>query len=82
MDSDTHVMESFDRTNRIGLTRLRTFTVLGMKVRAHNAGCAQSFREDRKVGLIYGQVCDADDHSKVYGWGQGSRELDFCVYCG
>ena len=61
---------------------LRMFTVLGVKVKAHNAGCAQSFREDRKAGLIYGRVCDADDHSKVYGWEEGSMELGFCVYCG
>lgn len=62
--------------------KLRTFTVNGRKVYAHNATCASSFREDRKHGLIYPPVCDADDRSKVYGWEEGSRELGFCVYCG
>lgn len=62
--------------------KLRTFTVFGRKVMAHSADCAKSFREDRKAGLIYFQVCDADDRSKVYDWETGSRELGFCVYCG
>jgi len=62
--------------------KLRRFTVNGIKVMAHNATCASSFREDRKQGLIYPPVCDADDHSKVYSWEYGSKELGFCVYCG
>lgn len=62
--------------------KLRVYTVLGRKVLAHSAACADSFREDRKHGLIYPQVCDADDRSKVYNWEAGSRELGFCVYCG
>lgn len=62
--------------------KLHTYTVFGRKVMAHSAACAASFREDRKLGLIYGQVCDANDRSKVYGWEEGSIELGFCVYCG
>ena len=62
--------------------KLRRYTVFGLKVMAHNANCADSFREDRKHGLIYPPVCDADDNSKVYNWETGSVELGFCVYCG
>jgi hypothetical protein len=69
-------------TNEPQGDKLRTYTVFGRKVRAHSAICADSFRQDRKSGLIYPPVCDADNRSLVYGWEEGSRELGFCVYCG
>lgn len=65
------------------MSKLPTYTVFGRKVRAHNVDCASSFREDRKLGLIYGSVAtNATDGAPFLSWEQASVELNFCVYCG
>lgn len=74
-------MTGFSLGEQMG-DKLRVFTVEGIKVMAHDKGCVASFREDRKYGLIYPPVCDADNRNKIYSWMEGSRELGFCVYCG
>jgi len=42
-------------------------------------GCRESYREDRRQGLVYGSVQDED--GKVYGWSWASELFGFCAYC-
>ncbi len=58
---------------------MRTYTVLGRKVKAHDEGCAQSYREDRRAGLIYPAFQTADG---PIAWAEASVRYGFCVYCG
>ena len=50
----------------------------GRKFLACGPGCAESFQEDRKQGLIYGSI---DVKGKLYGWEEGSVVGQFCAYC-
>jgi len=59
---------------------MRTFTVYGAKIRACNAGCADSFRTDRGMSMIYPAV-DLDDGTWT-SWENASHKLHFCAYCG
>ena len=43
---------------------------------AHSRLCADSFKEDRAAGLIYGAVEGCMD------WESSSIEYEFCAYCG
>ena len=70
---------------------MKTFQVLGRKVKAHNALCASSFREDRKHGLIYPAIfvegmnmnpMTAKAGVDYFNREEASMEWDFCVYCG
>ena len=58
---------------------LSIYRVFGRKVRAHNAMCADGFREDRKHGLIYSSY---NVEGTIMSVEQASLECDFCVYCG
>lgn len=64
---------------------LKKFTVFGRKIKAHNAMCADSFRTDRKCGLIYPsyQLIEADGSlGPIVSVEVASVECDFCAYCG
>lgn len=50
-----------------------------MAKRFCNAGCRESYREDRKAGLIYGAMMVMD---KLFGWDKGSFLAGVCAYCG
>lgn len=56
----------------------KTRHVFGRKAMFCCDGCAESFREDRKHGLIYGQIYVGD---KLYSWEAGSIVGEFCAYC-
>jgi len=58
---------------------LKIYKVFGRRVRAHNANCADGFREDRKHGLIYPSYSVDGEIMSVEA---ASIECDFCVYCG
>lgn len=64
---------------------LPIFTVLGRKVRAHNSTCADSFREDRKHGLIYPAIhvyTHTIRDGRPMSHEAASLECNFCCYCG
>ena len=44
-----------------------------------NSYCRNNFEQDRKLGLIYGQV---DIKGIRMGWEEGSLQAGFCAYCG
>ncbi len=52
--------------------------------RACDAGCADSYKTDRRMGLIYGQirVYSEDGSYEDCGWNRGSTLAQTCVYCG
>ena len=59
--------------------KLVTRTVFGRKARFCGAGCAESFREDRKHGLIYPPY---SVDGKIMGVEAASIAAEFCAYCG
>lgn len=66
---------------------LPIYSVLGRKIRAHSAVCAESFREDRKSGLIYPAILVFDSsgpttNGTITNHEQASVECNFCAYCG
>ncbi len=63
---------------------MRTFTVYGRKVKAHDASCADGFRTDRRYGMIYVSplVLEDDGSMKAVSWEEASCIWDYCVYCG
>ena len=60
---------------------MRTYMYNGVRFRAHDVGCADCFKQDRKLGLFYGSFRDQDT-GEISGWEETSMELDFCAYCG
>ena len=58
--------------------KLVTRTVFGRKARFHR-GCDESFREDRKHGLIYSSYLI---DGKLMGVEEASLACEFCTYCG
>ena len=58
--------------------------VFGEKARFCDEGCCESFRCDRKHGLIYGAVWDGPPSKggKAISWEQNSIESGTCAYCG
>ncbi len=63
---------------------MKTFTVYGRKVKAHNAGCADGFRTDRRLGMIYASPLVLEDDGRVtaVSWEEASRIWNYCCYCG
>lgn len=51
------------------------------RFRAHDKECAESFREDREHGLIYGPFLDSNG-SPYLTWEDASYYENFCAYCG
>ena len=67
------------------MAALRTYHINKRPFRAHNANCADGFREDRKRGLIYGSFLIYDqtpEDGRVMGVEEASLACDFCAYCG
>ena len=58
---------------------LRTYTIQGRKARLHPA-CVESFREDRKRGLIYGPY-KREDGAWYMNAEAMSLDCDICPYC-
>jgi len=44
-------------------------------------GCKASYREDRRIGVIYPLVLDRET-GRRYGWEEASELFGFCAYCG
>lgn len=66
---------------------LPLYTVLGRRIRAHSPVCAESFREDRKAGLIYPAILVYDPSlpitsGTITSHETASVECNFCAYCG
>ena len=62
---------------------LRNYTLHGKPYKAH-PGCRQSFREDRKLGLIYGPYVEKDEQGKtrfLKGPEEASVRWNMCAYC-
>lgn len=59
-----------------GNNSMRKYTSSGYRFLACSPGCADSFKEDRKAGLIYGCIPPA------ITWEQSSIIHKFCAYCG
>ena len=59
---------------------MRRYTYRGRKFLACDATCADSFKTDRRYGLIYGSVRIVPDN-RVVSWERGSIECGFCAYC-
>ena len=60
---------------------MKTFQHNKVKFRAHDKGCAESFKEDRRHGLIYGPYAKEDGSLHMCAE-DASMDCDFCVYCG
>lgn len=62
---------------------LRTYTVNSRKCSAHPE-CIEGFREDRKLGLIYGPHRIIEDDGSIR-WARDVEEASFlcgfCAYC-
>ena len=59
---------------------MRKYSAQGEKFLACSPDCADSFRTDRRYGLIYGAVRDVDTN-QVFDWGAASIWFEFCAYC-
>jgi len=62
---------------------LRIYKLNGERYRAHPE-CRQSFREDRKLGLIYGPYARKDKNGRVHflrGPEEASMKWGMCAYC-
>jgi hypothetical protein len=59
---------------------LETYTIGKRKFLACDDSCADGFRTDRRLGLIYGSVRITPEN-RVVGWEEGSVECRFCAYC-
>jgi len=57
---------------------LQTRTVLGAKVTVCSKNCADSFRQDKQMGLIYPQ---GFDNGQYYSWIDWCKKWGKCVYC-
>lgn len=53
-------------------------TVYGATSTFCDPGCRDSFREDRRHGLIYGSILI---EGQIYSWEQGSLLSGQCAYC-
>lgn len=63
---------------------MKKYRVRGKEFMAHDSNCADSFKEDRKHGLIYSsyRVIDDDNNSTIMGVEDASVACGFCAYCG
>ena len=60
---------------------MKTYKVYGKRFFACGSNCASGFKEDRKAGLIYGAIRDADS-KEFFNREEASIHFGFCAYCG
>lgn len=62
---------------------MQTFKIHGRSFRACNSGCADCFRTDRRMGLIYGPSAIEDNgRITLHDREPWSMLADCCAYCG
>ena len=57
---------------------MRTYTCQGRKFRAHDSGCADGFKTDRRYNLIYPSY---NVDGEIMSVEKASIEAEFCAYC-